>query len=178
MNDDIEYDEDEHFISRTAQKKSMQVYIKIGEELLALSKSQLDAMPLHKELINALNVAKKIKVGNALKRQMSFIGKLIRNNNYEEIQQALEQLKQQDSLHERVSMLTEQWRDRLLNEPDALAAFISDYPQGDRQKLNQLLRHSLKEAKTNEANKDNPSASASSKYKKQLFKLLRETISV
>lgn len=176
MTNDIEYDEDENFVSRTAKKKSMQIYIKIGAELLALGQSQLKTMPLQKELADALAVAKKIKVGNALNRQMSFIGKLIRNNNFEEIQEALEKLKQQDTKHERITQNTEKWRTRLIEDSSSVPEFINSYPNCDRQKLNQLVRNAVKEAKENIANQDNPSIQAASKYKKLLFKLVRETI--
>jgi ribosome-associated protein len=176
MNHDNEYDEDDGLISRTAQKKSMQIYIKMGEELLSLGKTQLKTIPLQKELEEALTVAKKIKVGNALKRQMSFIGKLIRNNNFEELQAALDHLKQQDTLHERVTKNAEKWRDRLIEDSSALQEFISKHPNCDRQKLNQLVRNTIKEAKTNSEKKENNPDQVSSKHKKILFKLLRDTI--
>lgn len=179
MTHDNEYDDEEFYVSRTEQKKSMQIYMAIGEELLSLNNSQLNQIPLFKELENALTVAKKIKVGNALKRQMSYIGKLIRNNNYEDIQAALDHLKQQDNLHDHFLQLAEKWRDRLINEePKALANFISEYPQCDRQKLNQLTRHAIKEASEKKAAEElgKKAADNTSKYKKALFKLLREII--
>lgn len=179
MTQDNEYDE-EFYTSRTEQKKSMQIYTAMAEELLKLSHSQLSQVPIFKELDDALTAAKKIKVGNSLKRQMSYIGKLIRNNNYEEIQAALEQLKQKDNLHEHFVQLTEKWRDRLIDEePKALADFINNYPKCDRQKLNQLVRHAVKEESAKKSAKESGNTNAAttaSKYKKSLFKLLRETI--
>lgn len=173
MNNDNTYDEDDFIISRTAQKKSMQIYITIGEELLKLTPSQLSTMPLVKELDDALLIAKKIKVGNALKRQMSFIGKLIRNNNFEEIQTALEQLKQKDSMYEHITKSAEKWRDRILEDNNALSEFIGLYTQCDRQKINQLARNAIKEAAAKAASEESAKEKAPSKYKKSLFKLIR-----
>jgi ribosome-associated protein len=176
MNNEPEHDEDDLIISRTAQKKSMQIYIKIGAELLNLSRSQLGTIPVYNELSDALNVAKKIKVGNALKRQMSFIGKLIRTNNHTEIQAALDELTLQDSRHESISKKAEKWREKLLaEEPTALAEFIGAHPNCDKQKLNQLVRSAIKEVKRESNNID--TSVGSSKNKKALFKLLRITIS-
>ena len=176
MNNDNTYDEDDFIISRTAQKKSMQIYITIGEELLKLSQSQLSEIPLVKDLDEALLIARKIKVGNALKRQMSFIGKLIRNNNHEEIQTALDKLKQKDSMYEHITQSAEKWRDRILKDPSALSEFIGTYTQCDRQKLNQLVRNAVKEAAAKAASEENSNDKASSKYKKSLFKLIRSAM--
>jgi ribosome-associated protein len=174
MNNDNTYDdEDDFIISRTAQKKSMQIYIAIGEELLTLSPSQLSTIPLVKELDDALLVAKKIKVGNALKRQMSFIGKLIRNNNHEDIQTALDRLKQKNATYEHVTKSAEKWRDKILTEPSALSDFIATYSQCDRQKLNQLARNAIKEVKAQESAEQNGTEKTPSKHKKSLFKLIR-----
>ncbi|MFT5117157.1 MAG: ribosome-associated protein [Kiritimatiellia bacterium] len=176
MNNEPEHDEDDLTISRTARKKSMQIYIKIGEELLTLSRSQLSTIPVDNELSEALKVAKKIKVGNALKRQMSFIGKLIRTNNYIEIQAALDELKLQDARHESISKKAEKWREKILaEEPKALAEFIGAHDNCDKQKLNQLVRSAIKEVK--QELKSNDTDSGASKHKKALFKLLRITIS-
>jgi ribosome-associated protein len=176
MNDSNAYDEDDGIISRTAQKKAMQIYSKMGEELLLLNASQLSTIPLNHEIIDALSVAKKIKVGNALKRQLSFIGKLIRTNNHEEIQTALDQLKQQDTLHEHISQQAEKWRDRFLDEePNAIAEFIDLHPHCDKQKTNQLIRSAIKEAKSNQQKEH--LKEKESKHKKALFKLIRTTIS-
>jgi ribosome-associated protein len=174
MNNDNTYDdEDDFIISRTAQKKSMQIYIAIGEELLQLSPSQLNTIPLVKELDDALSVAKKIKVGNALKRQMSFIGKLIRNNNHEDIQAALDRLKQKNASYEHVTKSAEKWRDKLLTDANALSEFIHNHPLCDRQKLNQLTRNAVKEAAEKAKAEENGAEKTPSKYKKSLFKLIR-----
>ncbi len=166
--DNDELDEDEHFISRTEQKKSMLPFREMGEELLKLNNTQLQTIPMPAELADALDVAKKIKVGNALKRQMSFIGKLIRKNDHESIRSALDKFKQNNALHDTITKTTEQWRERLLTEGNtALSEFINTYNSDERQKLNQLIRS------TNKAS----SPDGASKHKKALFALVRDAIS-
>jgi ribosome-associated protein len=167
--------EEEYILSRTEKKKSMQVFVDLGSALLALSKKQLSAIPLSNEVLDALNVAKKISVGNALKRQLSFIAKQIRKSDYERIQAALEELQQKDNLYDKVSKKAEQWRDRLLTEePNALSDFITQYHSSDRQKLAQVTRNAVKEKKQQEKNsEEGNNTNTSNKYKKQLFTLLR-----
>ncbi len=171
MNEDNQYDdEDDVFVSRTAIKKSMQAYKEIGEELLLLSDKQLSTIPLDQEILEALHTYKKIKVGNARNRQMSFIAKLIRKSDVEPIQEKLSQIKNQDSLKDVHLRQAEQWRDRLIDtDSNAVGDFISQYPSTDRQQFNQLVRNAIKENK-NQNGKSN-------KYKKALFVLLRDTIS-
>jgi len=170
--------EDDYILSRTEQKKTMQVYADLGKALLALSNKQLSTIPLSNEVLDALNVAKKISVGNALKRQLSFIAKQIRKSDYESIQAALDELEQKDNLYDKVSKKAEQWRDRLLSEEtSALSEFISQYETSDRQKLAQITRNAIKEKKQLEkAVKEGGNTDAPKKYKKQLFTLLRTHI--
>jgi ribosome-associated protein len=177
MHNDTE-SEDDYILSRTEQKKSMKVYADIGKSLLALSNKQLNTIPLSNEVLDALNVAKKISVGNALKRQLSFIAKQIRKSDYGSIQTALDELEQRDNLYDKVSKKTEQWRDRLLNEEaNALSDFISQYDTSDRQKLAQMTRNAIKEKKQLEKTlKEGGNTHAINKYKKQLFILLRSHI--
>lgn len=175
MNKQDEYDDEEFIISRTKKKESMQIYKLMGEELISLSKNHLSIIPLNTEILEALKVAKKIKVGNALNRQMSFIGKLIRNNNFEEIQAALEKLNNQDSVRDQNARQAEKWRDKILEgEANTVGDFIEKYPKANRQKLNQLARHAVKEKAQNDAIENNKNIA--NKYKKSLFTLLRETI--
>jgi ribosome-associated protein len=170
--------EEEYILSRTEKKKSMQVFVELGNALLALSKKQLNAIPLSNEVLDALHVAKKISVGNALKRQLSFIAKQIRKSDYELIQAALEELQQKDNLYDKVSKKAEQWRDRLLaDESNALSDFITQYNNSDRQKLAQVTRNAIKEKKQQEKIlEDGSNANVPNKYKKQLFTLLRTHI--
>jgi len=178
MNNHIQNDDDDYITSRTEQKKSMQVYVTMGGQLLELSKKQLGTIPLNSEIRDALDVAKKISVGNALKRQLSFLAKLIRKGEYEEIQIALDHLQQKDSLHDKITKKAEQWRDRILTEePNSLSDFMTRYNSNERQKLGQVARHAIKEHKLQEIEKESSTKiTTSNKYKKQLFILLRSEI--
>lgn len=178
MNDSNEYDDDS-FISRTEQKKSMQIYVDMGTALLALNNKQLITIPLNSEVMDALQVAKKISSHNALKRQLSFIAKQIRKSDYESIQAGLDNLQQKDTLQDKVSKKTEQWRDRLLDEDsNALSEFIDQHQNSDRQKLAQLTRNAAKEKKQQQQEYEkNGTIKTPSKYKKQLFTALRVYIS-
>ncbi|MGS2717699.1 ribosome biogenesis factor YjgA [Eionea flava] len=177
-NNEHEQGDEEYIESRTEQKKSMQQYVDIGKQLLNLSNKQLSAIPLNNEVLDALETAKKISVGNALKRQLSFLAKLIRKSDYESIQAALDSIQLKDKQYDLITQKTEQWRDRLLEgEAGVLSQFIEKYACDERQKLGQITRHAIKEAKKQQQEKDtNGKIKTPSKYKKQLFSLLRTHI--
>jgi len=165
---------DELLISKTDLKKSAQELQSLGEELIQLNETQLSTLPLVDILLNEIKTAKKIKASNALNRQIRYIGRLIGKTDTEAIQVALEKLRQKSGAHEQTTLKTEQWRDRLLSKDShAISHFIDQYPHCDRQKLNQLVRASIKEQLLNET----ALPKKISKQKKALFIFLRNNIS-
>ena len=66
---------------------------KLGEELIPLQESDLRAMDLDEDLLDALLEAKRLKKHGALRRQKQYIGKLMARVDPEPIRAALERLK-------------------------------------------------------------------------------------
>jgi ribosome-associated protein len=66
---------------------------KLGEELITLRESDLQAMPLDEELRDAVLEARRIKAHGALRRQKQYIGKLMGRIDPEPIREALERLR-------------------------------------------------------------------------------------
>ena len=99
---------------------------------------------------------------------------MIGKTDEEAIQVALEKLRQKSGSHEQTTIKTEQWRDRLIaGNNQIISEFIEKHPNRDRQKLNQLVRATIKEQQLNEK----APKKKSSKQKKALFKFLRDIIS-
>ena len=91
---------------------------------------------------------RKIKKHGGLKRQLQYIGKLMRNMDVEFIQVYLESLKQIHQNASRQFHELEQWRDRLIDEGDpAINEILSQFPNADRQHLRQLVRKASAERK-------------------------------
>jgi ribosome-associated protein len=79
--------------SKSARKRAYLALQKLGEELITLRESDLQAMPLDEELRDAVLEARRIKAHGALRRQKQYIGKLMGRIDPEPIREALERLR-------------------------------------------------------------------------------------
>jgi len=165
--DEHELPEDDEivFISKSQLKRESEALQALGEELVELPASKLAKIPMPDTLAEAVTLARRINARGGRKRQLQYIGKIMRQIDAEPIQQAMdalrnEHLRENTRLHQ-----LEQWRDRLLTEGDkALAELLDQQPDLDRQHLRQLIRNGQREAKQNK-----PPKSA-----RELFRYLRE----
>lgn len=167
--DDSENDEiyDDELISKSQLKRDAEAVQQLGKDLLALSHDAQKSIELPEILSNALDEARRIKKNSALKRQLQYIGKIMRTLDLEPIRE--EYLKVINHYGKDIKELhrLENWRDRLLAEGDkALEDLLNEAPSADRQHLRQLIRQSAKETKLNKPPK---SAREIFKYLKTLF---------
>ncbi len=158
---------DDNYISKTQRKRDAEAAQELGLRLVKLNNSQLAGLPLPDELRRAIDDHKHINHNAALRRQMQYIGKLMRNLDLQPIQHALEQL---DGMHRESRALhhqIEQWRDRLISDGDnALEELVLQAPQADRHQLRQYIRNAVKEQHENKP----PKAA------RALFRYLRELL--
>jgi len=78
--------------SRTQKKKEDRALQRLGEQLIALPSSQLKALDLPDELLTAIELAHKIKSRSARRRQIQYIGALMRQIDPQPIEAALERI--------------------------------------------------------------------------------------
>lgn len=154
MNNDAEFGEEEDYgPSKSAVKREHHAFRDLAKKLTELSDKELSAIPLGEALLDPIIAAKKLKQSEALRRQISYIGKLF-SREEDETQQAIqhaydELINGRQQLSRNLHRI-EAWRDRLLNEGvDAIEAVINEYPEGDRQHLRQLVLQANKERKAN-----------------------------
>ncbi|MBZ9613841.1 ribosome biogenesis factor YjgA [Rheinheimera maricola] len=132
--------------SKSQVKREMHELQKLGEELVSLSAASRARVPLDDELKDALQLADKLSnKREALRRHIQFIGRLMRTRDLEPIEQALALLRNTNQAATRQFHKVEQWRDKLLDDNDAITAFIASYPDVDVQQLRQLIRNTKKE---------------------------------
>ena len=140
--------EEEQIISKTTIKKEMLELKHLGEKVVALSDAQLKKIPLDEKLSDAVMSAKKITKHGGLKRQMQYIGKLMRHVDPEPIRAALEVIENGYAQDSKIFHLKEKWRDQLLIAgKEKLTEFYNQYPDVNLQLLRQLIRNH-KNAKT------------------------------
>lgn len=140
--------------SRTQIKREMISLQQTGERLVGLSEEQIKAIHMPDNLRQEIMSAKKIKAHSARKRQIKFIGSLMRKINVEPINDALYEIDRGRGVQASEFHMVETWRDKLVSDsnisPDVIIDEIKDkYPEADRQQLRQLTRNAKKEAKEN-----------------------------
>lgn len=143
-----EFEDDDDFDrpSKSQMKRDMTALQKLGEELLELPESRWEPLALPEILYDALKAAKKITNFEGRRRQMQYIGKLMRKIDPEPVREAVAAFKlghAQDSLRLHQS---ERWRERLLAGDDALQEFLAAHQGVDIQQLRSLVRAARKDA--------------------------------
>jgi len=130
-------------VSKTQRKAAMHALQEVGVSLVELDARQFSAFMLDVELPEnlreALIEARSITAHGGRKRQLQYIGRLMREVDAEPIMRWLDRLAhghRQDSA--RIHAL-ERWRDRLLDEPDALDRLMAEHPTLDRPRLRALI---------------------------------------
>jgi ribosome-associated protein len=142
----MEPESDFEELSKTKKKRQSQELQHLGLELSRLSSKELDELNLASELREAIDEARQIKAGGALKRQIKFIGGLLRALDADPIRENLTRIKYQSGAAARQHHRIEKWRDRLLAEGDAAVGRLMDQVGGmDCQQLRQLVRNAKKE---------------------------------
>jgi ribosome-associated protein len=136
--------------SRTDRKRESTELQKLGEDLLTLRIDLMERLALPDKLIDAIDEARRISNFEGKRRQMQFIGKLMRQLEPPMLDTVRTVLSEQHrgsasdalALHQ-----VEQWRDRLVADDTALSDWVQQYPQSDSQQVRALIRQVRRDAK-------------------------------
>ena len=119
----------------------------LGVALVALPEGMLQAMTLEPRLLEAVLEAKRITAHEGKRRQIQYIGRLMRDVDPAPIRARIAELEgssaQASARHRRL----EAWRERLIGDDEALTAFAAEHPGADLQALRALIRNARKESK-------------------------------
>lgn len=167
--------------SRTDLKRESDELQDLGKELLTLRADLFNAVGLPDKLVDALAEAKRITNFEGKRRQMQYVGKIMRKLEPELVQAARQALEEQHkgSAAEKMQLhLAEHWRDRLIADDEALALWMAEHPTTDTQQLRALIRQARKDAQPagKEANVQISQGLAPRKGRayRELFQLVRE----
>src|SRR5689334_4013990 len=152
--------------SKTQRKKAVHELRDLGVELVELSEERLAAIELPERLRDAVMDARRITAHGARRRQMQYIGKIMRKVDAEPIRAALDAWRAKSDLHTAEHKRIEAWRDRLLADADAVGALAAEYPAANVSKLRTLIDGAQRERIANQP----PRAF------RQLYQSLRELI--
>jgi ribosome-associated protein len=158
--------------SKTQLKAEADEKQALGEALLSLRADLMARLDLPDKLRDAIADAKKITSFEGKRRQMQFIGKLMRPLDPDPIREAInEQLNGSAELTLQLH-LAEQWRDKLVADDEALGAWLSEYPATDSQQLRALIRQARKDYKP-----ENPGeAPRHGKSYREVFQLVKQVM--
>ncbi|HWH83361.1 MAG TPA: ribosome biogenesis factor YjgA [Burkholderiaceae bacterium] len=132
--------------SKTRRKQASHELQALGEAMAALPEARLAELEIADTLRDAVREFKRTKTFEARRRQMQYIGKLMRLHDIEPVRQAVADLqlgRARDalSLHQ-----AERWRAELIADDDAATRFIAEHAGTDAQQLRSLVRAARKDA--------------------------------
>jgi len=133
--------------SKTRLKQASHELQSLGEAAVALPDERLRGLAISESLLDAILTFKKTRSHEGRRRQMQYIGKLMRReDDAESIRQAVTDLqlgraKDSLALHE-----AERWRAELIASDDALTRWAAQHPGTDTQQLRSLVRAARKDA--------------------------------
>jgi ribosome-associated protein len=152
--------------SKSRRKAEAHALQALGAQLVALNRNQLAQMDLPEELRDAVQAAQRIHAHEGRRRQLQYVGKLMRNVDAAPIRARLEAWKTVSVAEAARLHSIERWRDRLVEEPAALQALADAHPQSDLQQVRALIRNIRRESEQGKPPKS---------YR-ALFQLLRDII--
>jgi ribosome-associated protein len=132
---------DEEQPSKSHRKREAIALQKLGQQLIDLPASRLQELPVIEQVITAIDAYKRLPNSHgARKRQLQYIGRLMRECDFEAITQALT-TEPPEQPAPAISSETELSCDKILLDGDrAINQLLSRNPNLDRQKLRQFYR--------------------------------------
>ena len=131
--------EEDDFISKTRRKRQMTDLQKLGAELVKLSPEQLGRMDMPEELRDAVLDCKRFSKHEAVRRQMQYIGKIMRNIDAAPIAAQLESFHAPSRKDTALFHLAEKWRDELMADPEAIVRFEREFPHANAHRIRALI---------------------------------------
>ena len=158
---------DDYIKSKSQVKRDMHALQALGERIVDMNEKQLAKIPLSEEMLDAIYIARKMPPKEARRRQIQYIGRLMREGNHEEIQAAVDKMQNHSDQYIHRQHQIERYRDLLIEgDKNALQQLVSNCPGIDVQQLRQLVRSAQKEKEDNK-----PAANA-----RKLFAFIRESM--
>lgn len=154
---DIDWHDDEEeiiWVSKSEIKRDAEHLKKLGENLINLTPANLAKIPLDESLREAVELAQRLRL-EARRRQIQYIGKLLRNRDPDPIQEALDKVENRHNQQLALLQKLELTREQLVEKGDSvLNPLLTEYPMLDRQHLRNLIRGAQKEKQANKLAKN------------------------
>ena len=147
-----EFEEEYERPSKSQRKREMTALQKTGEQLVNESADRVKRTPMPENLREAILECQRIRNHEGRRRQLQYIGKIMRSLNEETIatiNRTIESWRGQSKADTLLMHALENQREKLLADERALTEFLHKYPQADIQQLRTLIRNAKKETAAN-----------------------------
>src|SRR5206468_4947269 len=163
--------------SRTELKKESTELQKVGEALLTVRSDLFERLDLPEGLVSALDQVRRITNFEGRRRQMQYVGKLMRQLDPEVLQSVRDALEEQHSGSAQQTLAlhaAEKWRDDLIADDDALQSWLQSHPETDVQQLRALIRQARKDSAPTQDEISRGQAPRRGRAYREIFQLVRE----
>lgn len=160
--------------SKTRRKREMSALQQLGERLVGLPAARLAQLPLSERMHDAILEAGRITSREARRRQLQYIGRLMRDADAEAISSQLSEWDRGTAKSTARFHAVERWRTRLLDQDDALTQFLREFPTANIQHMRSLIRAARKEAAQNASL--SPGREPQRRHYRALFQEIRQVI--
>lgn len=137
--------DDDDFISKTRRKKQMRALQDVGAALVELSGEQLARIDMPEELREAVLECKRFTKHEAIRRQVQYIGRLMRDFDATPIAEALARMEAPTRRDTALFHAAEKWRRDLLEDDRAVERFVQEFPEADAHRLRGLIEDARQE---------------------------------
>ena len=138
-----------NIISKTELKKDSKKTQALGRYISEMGADEIKRFNFPQNIQQAINDLKAIKSNSAKKRQVQYLGKLLRAIDLTEAYIVMEQLRTNSQKGIQLDHYIEKWRDKLISDKEAITEFISMYSSSENQTVRQLIQNSIKEKALN-----------------------------
>ncbi len=156
--------------SKSQKKRDMTALQKLGEELVEYSADRLEKVEMPDDLRRAIDEVRSIRDHEGRRRQMQYIGRLMRDVDIAPIKAAIDAWAGASREEAAALHALERWRERLLEDDDALTAFATEHTAALSPDLLQRLRTAIRMARKERSEAKPP------KHYRELFRLIRTAI--
>jgi ribosome-associated protein len=163
--------------SRTELKKESADLQKLGEALLTLRGDLFERLALPEKLVEALDELRRITNFEGRRRQLQYVGKLMRNleeDTRQSIRDALEEQRSGSAQATLALHAAEKWRDDLIAGDEALQLWLQAHPSTDVQQLRALIRQARKDGAPSQDEVSRGQAPRRGRAYREIFQLVRE----
>lgn len=137
-------EKEDDIISKSQRKRDADAMQALGKRLTDLTNAQLNELPLSEAVLDVIHEYNRLPNSNeAKRRQLQFIGKVMRDSDVEAITRKLDRMlssNYQSDKNQKKKAIEQQAMDVLENGDEGINRILAKSPQLDRQQLRQIHR--------------------------------------